>query len=84
MDVQAMHIANGIVNGTVSAIFAVFAAVVLAFCGWRARADLDDRLAVPAYRVLGAEGAARLAELARPLSRTLVKAGFLAAATPRQ
>jgi hypothetical protein len=43
-----------------------------------------DRLAVPAYRVLGAEGAARLAELARPLSRTLVKAGFLAAATPRQ
>jgi cobalt/nickel transport system permease protein len=45
MDVQAMHIANGIVNGTVSAVFAVFAALVLAFCGWRARADLDDRLA---------------------------------------
>jgi len=41
-----------------------------------------DRLAVPAYRVLGAEGAARLGELARPLSRTLVKAGFLSAAAP--
>jgi cobalt/nickel transport system permease protein len=45
MDVQAMHIANGIVNGTVSAIFAAFAALALAFCAWRARADLDDRLA---------------------------------------
>ncbi|AGZ42180.1 energy-coupling factor ABC transporter permease [Actinoplanes friuliensis] len=45
MDVQAMHIANGIVNGTVSAIFAVFAALALAFCVWRARADLDDKLA---------------------------------------
>jgi cobalt/nickel transport system permease protein len=45
MDVQAMHIANGIVNGTVSAVFAVFAALALAFCVWRARADLDDKLA---------------------------------------
>jgi cobalt/nickel transport system permease protein len=45
MDVQAMHIANGIVNGTVSAIFAGFAALALAFCAWRARVDLDDRLA---------------------------------------
>src|SRR4051794_24843370 len=45
MDVEAMHIANGIVNGTVSAVFAVFAALALAFCVWRARADLDDRLA---------------------------------------
>ncbi|MFI7542730.1 hypothetical protein [Actinoplanes sp. NPDC049599] len=41
-----------------------------------------DRLAVPAYRVLGAEGATRLGELARPLSRTLVKSGFLSAAAP--
>ena len=41
-----------------------------------------DRLAAPAYQVLGADGAARLAELARPLSRTLVKAGFLSAAAP--
>ena len=45
MDAQAMHIANGIVNGTVSAVFAGFAVLALAFCGWRARADLDDRLA---------------------------------------
>lgn len=41
-----------------------------------------DRLAVPAYRVLGSDGTARLAELARPLSRTLVKAGFLSAVLP--
>src|SRR3954452_1967962 len=45
MDVQAMHIANGIVNGTVSAVFAVFAVLALAFCVWWARADLDERLA---------------------------------------
>jgi cobalt/nickel transport system permease protein len=45
MNIQAMHIANGIVNGTVSAVFAGFAALALAFCVWRARADLDDRLA---------------------------------------
>ncbi len=45
MDAQAMHIANGIVNGTVSAIFAAFAVLALAFCVWRARTDLDDRLA---------------------------------------
>lgn len=49
----------------------------------RARIEADtDRLAVPAYEVLGAQGCARLAELARPLSRTLVKAGFLAAGLP--
>ena len=41
-----------------------------------------DRLAAPAYQVLGVEGTTRLAELARPLSRTLVKAGFLSAAAP--
>lgn len=45
METVAMHIANGIVNGPVSALFAVFAALALAFCVWRARADLDDRLA---------------------------------------
>ncbi|SNY41335.1 energy-coupling factor ABC transporter permease [Paractinoplanes atraurantiacus] len=45
MDTTAMHIANGIVNGPVSAIFAVFAVVALAFCVRKARADLDDRLA---------------------------------------
>ncbi|MFI5493870.1 energy-coupling factor ABC transporter permease [Actinoplanes sp. NPDC051859] len=45
MDTMAMHIANGIVSGPVSAVFAAFAALALAFCVWRARADLDDRLA---------------------------------------
>ena len=40
-----MHIANGIVDGPVSAIFAVLAVAALAFCVRRARADLDDRLA---------------------------------------
>ncbi|AGL17966.1 energy-coupling factor ABC transporter permease [Actinoplanes sp. N902-109] len=45
MEVQAMHIANGIVDGPVSAVFAVFAVGALAVCVWRARADLDDRLA---------------------------------------
>ena len=41
----AMHIANGIVDGPVSALFAVFAAAALAFCVHRGRADLDERLA---------------------------------------
>ena len=36
-----------------------------------------DRLAEPAYEVLGEDGRVRLAELTRPLSRTLVKAGML-------
>jgi len=45
MEAQAMHIANGIVDGPVSAIFAVFAVAALAYCVRRARADLDDRLA---------------------------------------
>jgi cobalt/nickel transport system permease protein len=45
METQAMHIANGIVDGPVSAIFAVFAVAALAYCVRRARNDLDDRLA---------------------------------------
>jgi cobalt/nickel transport system permease protein len=45
MDQQAMHIANGIVNGPVSAFFALVAFLALAFCVLRGRADLDDRLA---------------------------------------
>src|SRR5919107_492910 len=45
MDVEAMHIANGIVNGQVSGVFAVVALVALGFCVLRSRADLDDRLA---------------------------------------
>jgi cobalt/nickel transport system permease protein len=45
MDTQAMHIANGIIDGPVSAAFAVLAVAGLAFCVRKARADLDDRLA---------------------------------------
>ncbi|MGI5214897.1 energy-coupling factor ABC transporter permease [Plantactinospora sp. CA-290183] len=45
MDSLAMHISNGIVNGPVAAVFAVFALVVLALCVARGRQDLDDRLA---------------------------------------
>ncbi|MFI7599898.1 hypothetical protein [Actinoplanes sp. NPDC049681] len=49
----------------------------------RARIEEEtDRLAAPAYEVLGTEGCARLADLVRPLSRTLVKAGFLAGVAP--
>lgn len=48
--------------------------------GRELRAEVEattDRLAQPAYDVLGADGCERLAELTRPLSRTLVKAGML-------
>ncbi|GAA1801778.1 energy-coupling factor ABC transporter permease [Luedemannella flava] len=44
-DVMAMHIANGIVDAPVSALFAGVAVVALAVCVVRGRADLDDRLA---------------------------------------
>lgn len=45
METLAMHIANGIIDGPVAAIFAAFALGVLTFCVLRARGDLDDRLA---------------------------------------
>jgi hypothetical protein len=49
---------------------------------FRARLEADtDRMAEPAYRVLGDSGCTRLAELTRPLSRTVVKAGMLNPAT---
>ncbi|MEV6637535.1 hypothetical protein AB0M54_43080 [Actinoplanes sp. NPDC051470] len=38
---------------------------------------ITDRLAEPGWAVLGEEGRLRLAELTRPLSRTIVKAGLL-------
>src|SRR6188768_613944 len=44
MDTVAMHIANGIINGTVSAAFAAVAVVALAICISRGRNELDDRL----------------------------------------
>ena len=43
--IEAMHIANGIVNGPVSAAFGALAVLALAFCVSRGRRDLDDRLA---------------------------------------
>jgi len=45
MEPQAMHIANGIVNGPVSLAFALIAVAALAYCVRRARTDLDDKLA---------------------------------------
>ncbi|WIM93924.1 hypothetical protein ACTOB_005918 [Actinoplanes oblitus] len=48
--------------------------------GKRLRAELEERtdvLAEPAYRALGEKGCLRLAELTRPLSRTVVAAGLL-------
>jgi cobalt/nickel transport system permease protein len=45
MDLQAMHIANGIVDAPVSALFAGVALAALALCVLRGRQDLDDRLA---------------------------------------
>ncbi len=41
----ALHIANGIVNGPVSAAFGALAVIGLAICLARSRTDLDDRLA---------------------------------------
>jgi hypothetical protein len=43
--------------------------------------ESTDRLAAPAYDVLGVDGQTRLAELTRPLSRLIVKAGMLDPAT---
>jgi hypothetical protein len=57
---------------------------VLTDAGRALRAEVEavtDRLAEPAYAVLGEEGRVRLAELTRPLSRTVVKAGMLDPAT---
>jgi cobalt/nickel transport system permease protein len=45
MSVEAMHIANGIVDARVSAAFAAVSLAALAFCVLRSRAELDDRLA---------------------------------------
>jgi hypothetical protein len=52
----------------------------LTTAGRQLRAEIEaatDRLAMPAYAALGEDGLRRLAELTRPLSRTLVKAGML-------
>jgi hypothetical protein len=39
--------------------------------------DRTDQVSEVAYRAIGEEGAQRLAELTRPLSRTIVKGGLL-------
>jgi cobalt/nickel transport system permease protein len=45
MDVQAMHISNGLIDGPVTAVFAAIAVAAITFCVLRARHDLDERLA---------------------------------------
>lgn len=45
MDVHAMHISNGLIDGPVTAAFAAFAAAAVTVCVLRARHDLDERLA---------------------------------------
>jgi cobalt/nickel transport system permease protein len=45
MERVAMHISNGVLNGPVSAVYAAFAILALAYCVHRGRRDLDDRLA---------------------------------------
>ena len=45
VDVVAMHISNGIINGPVSLFYAAIAVGLLALCLHRARQDLSDRLA---------------------------------------
>ena len=39
----AMHMSDGIVDAPVSLLFLVIAAGAVAFCAWRARAELDER-----------------------------------------
>lgn len=41
--VTAMHMSDGIINAQTSALFGVIAVAALAFCAWRARADLDEK-----------------------------------------
>lgn len=38
-----MHMSDGIVNAPTSGLFGVLAVLVLGFCGWRARLELDER-----------------------------------------
>lgn len=45
MDDVALHIANGVLDGPVSIAYAVVVVLALAYCIYRGRQDLDDRLA---------------------------------------
>jgi cobalt/nickel transport system permease protein len=40
---MAMHMSDGLVNAPTSMVFGVLAIAVVAFCGWRARMELDER-----------------------------------------
>lgn len=43
VEFTAMHMSDGLVNAPTSAGFAALAIAVVAFCGWRARTELDER-----------------------------------------
>jgi len=43
VQITAMHMSDGLVNAPTSVVFGVLAIAVVAFCGWRARAELDER-----------------------------------------
>lgn len=43
VQITAMHMSDGLVNASTSVVFAALAIAVVAFCGWRARAELDER-----------------------------------------
>jgi cobalt/nickel transport system permease protein len=45
VDNVALHIANGVLDGPVSIAYAVIVALALAYCVYRGRQDLDDKLA---------------------------------------
>ena len=38
-----MHMSDGLVNASTSVVFGILAIAVVAFCGWRARTELDER-----------------------------------------
>lgn len=43
VQITAMHMSDGLVNASTSVVFGILAIAVVAFCGWRARTELDER-----------------------------------------
>ncbi len=43
VQITAMHMSDGLVNAPTALIFGVLAIAAVAFCGWRARTELDER-----------------------------------------
>lgn len=43
VQITAMHMSDGLVNAPTSAVFGVLAITAVAYCVWRARAELDER-----------------------------------------